>query len=338
MLMKNEEVLKLKECSEGSGLNYKCIIEELLIINEKIINDIFISLIETITEKKKRKRKPKPSYQEQIISEWIKLILYFKKYNLLNRLINIYNFLNISPKWKEDWADDGVMGKNDRMLPKKDFEQTPASILERRDQMAWDSTLKTDVYGPDHPDKPRFPQQYQRRFPSKSQIQKWKGFGGLTVAYYTIVDNETNYKARVSEFEQLTKTNIHHSLDLALDANINWVENMSDVNVRLLLLTELFNEIKNELNIGEDNYNSIAEFINKFDEKKGDVPEYNTGKTILNAFEQLPKPVLDGMNTDTQKLIKLQSQLMQQLQSIKPALKEGFQMLEYMKNYMGDAK
>jgi len=58
--------------------------------------------------------------------------------------------------------------------------------------------------------------------------------------------------------------------------------------------------------------------------------------SYLELFQTLKPEEINSLNTDTQELIKTQKQLMETLQSMGPALKEGKTILDTFKNYFND--
>lgn len=58
--------------------------------------------------------------------------------------------------------------------------------------------------------------------------------------------------------------------------------------------------------------------------------------TYLELFKSLNPNEIKSLNTDTQELIKTQQQLIETLQSMGPALKEGKTILDTFKNYFND--
>lgn len=58
--------------------------------------------------------------------------------------------------------------------------------------------------------------------------------------------------------------------------------------------------------------------------------------SYLELFKTLKPDEINSLNTDTQELIKTQKQLIETLQSMGPALKEGKTILDTFKNYFND--
>jgi hypothetical protein len=58
--------------------------------------------------------------------------------------------------------------------------------------------------------------------------------------------------------------------------------------------------------------------------------------SYLELFKSLKPDEINSLNTDTQELIKTQKQLIETLQSMGPALKEGKTILDTFKNYFND--
>ena len=58
--------------------------------------------------------------------------------------------------------------------------------------------------------------------------------------------------------------------------------------------------------------------------------------SYLELFKSLKPDEISSLNTDTQELIQTQRQLIETLQSMGPALKEGKTILDTFKNYFGD--
>ena len=59
-------------------------------------------------------------------------------------------------------------------------------------------------------------------------------------------------------------------------------------------------------------------------------------ESFLGLFKSLKPDEINSLNTDTQELIKTQKQLIETLQSMGPALKEGKTILDTFKNYFND--
>jgi hypothetical protein len=58
--------------------------------------------------------------------------------------------------------------------------------------------------------------------------------------------------------------------------------------------------------------------------------------SYLELFKSLKPAEISSLNTDTQQLIQTQKQLIETLQSMGPALKEGKTILDTFKNYFND--
>lgn len=60
-------------------------------------------------------------------------------------------------------------------------------------------------------------------------------------------------------------------------------------------------------------------------------------ESYLELFKSLKPAEINGLNQDTKDLIKTQKQLMETLQTMGPALKEGKSVLDTFKNYFNDS-
>jgi len=91
-------------------------------------------------------------------------------------------------------------------------------------------------------------------------------------------------------------------------------------------------EEENDKMAKEDDKNSKEdeEFEPKTDNKIDHKNSY------LELFKSLKPDEINSLNTDTQELIKTQKQLIETLQSMGPALKEGKTILDTFKNYFND--
>jgi hypothetical protein len=73
--------------------------------------------------------------------------------------------------------------------------------------------------------------------------------------------------------------------------------------------------------------------------KESDDPEYHldAGTTFLNAYKSLNPDQISAMTKDTQDLINTQKQLMTTLNTLKPLITDGKQMMDTFQNYFGAA-
>jgi len=71
--------------------------------------------------------------------------------------------------------------------------------------------------------------------------------------------------------------------------------------------------------------------------KETDDPEYHldAGTTFMNAYKQLKPDQISAMTKDTQDLINTQKQLMSTLNTLKPLITDGKQMMDTFQNYFG---
>ena len=71
--------------------------------------------------------------------------------------------------------------------------------------------------------------------------------------------------------------------------------------------------------------------------KETDDPEYHldAGTTFLNAYKSLKPDQLSAMSKDTLELINTQKQLMSTLNTLKPLISDGKQMMDTFQNYFG---
>jgi hypothetical protein len=89
-------------------------------------------------------------------------------------------------------------------------------------------------------------------------------------------------------------------------------------------------EVNTKKNSKEDEVENDDEFEPKNDNKIDHKNSY------LELFKSLKPDEINSLNTDTQELIKTQKQLIETLQSMGPALKEGKTILDTFKNYFND--
>ena len=70
---------------------------------------------------------------------------------------------------------------------------------------------------------------------------------------------------------------------------------------------------------------------------EGDDGEYHldAGTTFLNAYKSLKPNQIAEMTKDTQELMQTQKQLMSTLQTLKPLIKDGKDMMEMFQSYFG---
>ena len=71
-------------------------------------------------------------------------------------------------------------------------------------------------------------------------------------------------------------------------------------------------------------------------EPKLNNPKIDAKNTYLELFKSLKPDEIKSLNNDTQELITTQKQLIETLQSMGPALKEGKTILDTFKNYFND--
>ena len=73
--------------------------------------------------------------------------------------------------------------------------------------------------------------------------------------------------------------------------------------------------------------------------KETDDPEFHldAGTTFLNAYKSLNPDQISAMTKDTQDLINTQKQLMSTLNTLKPLITDGKQMMDTFQNYFGAA-
>jgi len=73
--------------------------------------------------------------------------------------------------------------------------------------------------------------------------------------------------------------------------------------------------------------------------KETDDPEYHldAGTTFINAYKSLNPDQVSAMTKDTQDLINTQKQLMSTLNTLKPLITDGKQMMDTFQNYFGTA-
>lgn len=73
--------------------------------------------------------------------------------------------------------------------------------------------------------------------------------------------------------------------------------------------------------------------------KETDDPEFHldAGTTFLNAYKSLKPDQISAMTKDTQDLINTQKQLMSTLNTLKPLITDGKQMMDTFQNYFGAA-
>jgi hypothetical protein len=71
--------------------------------------------------------------------------------------------------------------------------------------------------------------------------------------------------------------------------------------------------------------------------KESDDPEYHldAGTTFVNAYKQLNPNQISAMTKDTQELINTQKQLMSTLNTLKPLITDGKQIMDTFQNYFG---
>lgn len=71
--------------------------------------------------------------------------------------------------------------------------------------------------------------------------------------------------------------------------------------------------------------------------KETDDPDYHldAGTTFMNAYKQLKPDQISAMTKDTQDLINTQKQLMSTLNTLKPLITDGKQMMDTFQNYFG---
>lgn len=89
---------------------------------------------------------------------------------------------------------------------------------------------------------------------------------------------------------------------------------------------------KKDDDIEEDDKNSKEE--EDFEPKNENKIDHK--ESFLGLFKSLKPDEINSLNTDTQELIKTQKQLIETLQSMGPALKEGKTILDTFKNYFND--
>jgi hypothetical protein len=71
--------------------------------------------------------------------------------------------------------------------------------------------------------------------------------------------------------------------------------------------------------------------------KEGDDPDYHldAGTTFVNAYKQLKPDQISAMTKDTQELINTQKQLMSTLNTLKPLMTDGKQIMDTFQSYFG---
>jgi len=71
--------------------------------------------------------------------------------------------------------------------------------------------------------------------------------------------------------------------------------------------------------------------------KETDDPEFHldAGTTFVNAYKQLQPDQISAMTKDTQELINTQKQLMSTLNTLKPLMTDGKQIMDTFQNYFG---
>ena len=71
--------------------------------------------------------------------------------------------------------------------------------------------------------------------------------------------------------------------------------------------------------------------------KESDDPDYHldAGTTFVNAYKQLNPNQISAMTKDTQELINTQKQLMSTLNTLKPLITDGKQIMDTFQNYFG---
>jgi len=108
----------------------------------------------------------------------------------------------------------------------------------------------------------------------------------------------------------------------------------------MLILEHMSENSKKDDDIEEEN-----DKVTKEDDKNSKEDEEFEPKTdnkidhknsYLELFKSLKPDEINSLNTDTQELIKTQKQLIETLQSMGPALKEGKTILDTFKNYFND--
>jgi hypothetical protein len=70
---------------------------------------------------------------------------------------------------------------------------------------------------------------------------------------------------------------------------------------------------------------------------EGDDKDFHldAGTTFMNAYKSLKPEQIDAMTKDTQELKETQKQLMGTLQTLKPLIQDGKQMMEMFQSYFG---
>jgi hypothetical protein len=110
----------------------------------------------------------------------------------------------------------------------------------------------------------------------------------------------------------------------------------------MLLMEHMTEQSKED---GKDYKKDLEEVDNKYvaevDNNDDDFEPKNENKvdhknSYLELFKSLKPDEINSLNTDTQELIKTQKQLIETLQSMGPALKEGKTILDTFKNYFND--
>ena len=103
----------------------------------------------------------------------------------------------------------------------------------------------------------------------------------------------------------------------------------------MLLLEHLTNKKKEAAEKKETTKKKVEEEEETFEPNVGH-SKVDAKNTYLELFKSLKPNEIKSLNSDTQELIKTQQQLIETLQSMGPALKEGKTILDTFKNYFND--